>query len=118
MTFPYPVHYVPGAQALEKRAQLQQENGSFAVILGSEETLEFLEENAKFHEEPTDDLIRQALEIDALQWFADQQAEMDADAEEWADDAADDEFDDESESDPDSENEAENESEPLEWHLQ
>lgn len=115
MTFPYPVHHVPGAQALEKRAQLQQENGGFAVILGSEETLEFLEENAEFHEESTDDLIRQALEIDALQWFADQQAEMDADAEEWADDAANDEFDDESESDPDSENEAENESEPLEW---
>ena len=48
MTFPYPVHYVPGAQALEKRAQLQQENGGFAVILGDDESLERIQENFEF----------------------------------------------------------------------
>ena len=86
MTFPYPVHYVPGAQALEKRAQLQQENGGFAVILGDDESLERIQENFEFHSKKSpQELIAQALEIDALEWFASQQADMDADAEEWLD---------------------------------
>lgn len=72
MSFPFPIEQVPGGQALQRLAELQQQGGGIAVILGGDESLEMMEELYTLNSSQlgtAQQQLEQAQQIDALQWF-------------------------------------------------
>ncbi|QTD43800.1 DUF4253 domain-containing protein [Ottowia testudinis] len=69
MDFPYPIYRVPGAQALDKLAELRGQGGGIALILGSAEDFENLCEGFEFNEDTPESYLAQAEKLDAVHWL-------------------------------------------------
>jgi hypothetical protein len=75
MTFPFEIHQVPGSEALAKLSALATAGGGYPVILGDADSFERMEETFEMNsDQPVEELIASAREIDAASWFVERQA--------------------------------------------
>lgn len=78
MTFPYEVVRVPGAQALERLAELAAANRGYPVILGDAESMSELTESFEYDGMPSvQDSMAAASQIDVAAWLAEREEEED-----------------------------------------